>query len=73
MEKENERTPGKIEKGVVVMYVVWVASSLMTAREVQEVCAELRNHPELIEAIEQEAKAKLVSMKEAASQTLTAS
>ncbi|KJE26932.1 hypothetical protein LG52_2650 [Geobacillus kaustophilus] len=55
------------------MYVVWVASSLMTAREVREVCAELRNHPELIEAIEQEAKAKLVSMKKAASPTLTAS
>ncbi|QNU22978.1 hypothetical protein IC805_08830 [Geobacillus thermoleovorans] len=55
------------------MYVVWVASSLMTAREVREVCAELRSHPELMEAIEQEAKAKLVNMKKAASPTLTAS
>ncbi|WJQ14554.1 hypothetical protein [Geobacillus kaustophilus] len=55
------------------MYVVWVASSLMTAREVREVCAELRNHPELIEAIEQETKTKLINMEKAASQTLTAS
>ncbi|QIZ66669.1 hypothetical protein [Geobacillus subterraneus] len=55
------------------MYLVWVASSLMTAKEVREACAELRNHPELIETIEQEAKARLYNMKKAASQTPTAS
>jgi hypothetical protein len=61
------------EEGVVVMYAVLSASRLMKAKEIRNMCDELRNNPTLLLALDVEAKAKLYNMKKAASQTLTAS
>ncbi|WP_198401597.1 hypothetical protein [Parageobacillus thermoglucosidasius] len=57
------------------MYAVLSASRLMKAAEVREVCAELRNNPTLLMALELAAKETLYQrLKEkAASETLTAS
>jgi hypothetical protein len=59
MEKAIKCTPGAIEKGVVVMYVVLSASRLMKASEIREICAELRSNPTLLTALELAAKEKL--------------
>ena len=55
------------------MYAVLSASRLMKAKEIRNMCDELRNNPTLLLALDVEAKAKLYNMKKAASQTLTAS
>ncbi|KYD24584.1 hypothetical protein [Parageobacillus toebii] len=58
------------------MYAVLSASRLMKAAEVRKVCAELRNNPTLLMALELTAKEELYQRFEkekAASETLTAS
>jgi len=52
------------------MYFVISASRVMTAREVREICAELRNDPALLLALELTAKQEWYKRKMASAPTL---